>query len=66
MPKRGSQKRYRGRRKKGGKRKGKKKSKMPANVVAYFRFRNQGMSRLRLKQKRDSEFEGLRCLRDSG
>jgi hypothetical protein len=51
MPKRGSQKRHRGKRKKGGKRKGKKKSKMPANVVAYFNYRNAGMSKTAAKKK---------------
>jgi hypothetical protein len=39
------------RKKKGGKRKGKKKSKMPANVLAYFKYRNAGMSKASAKKK---------------
>ena len=39
------------RRKKGGKRKGKKKSKMPANVLAYFKYRNAGMSKIQAKKR---------------
>jgi hypothetical protein len=42
---------HKGHRKKGGKRKGKKKSKMPANVLAYFKYRNAGMSKGAAKKK---------------
>ena len=48
MPKRGNRKRHRGRRKKGGKRKGKK---MPANVLAYFKYRNEGLGKSAAKKR---------------
>lgn len=49
MPKRSSQKRHKGRRKKGGKKR--KGHKMPANVLAYFKFRSAGLSKGAAKKK---------------